>query len=400
MNDVTNTYISMNSPQLKEFSFTIGSPMPTPSKRSKLLSSPTRLRPMISNSTFVSLKKPLDSIHTKRSNLDMLDQQLTSFPLAPPPPKEDSSQLLKSPEFNAQDPPSKTNSIFESTAIVLVEDYIKPKRLGRKKLSVADLKTSLRAFEPESEEICEEDAQGSYLRRAKSILSMNATQKLAKSVDSKSSSLLLTMSHLHNDDAGNMTETASHSSVHTKVIDSSLSSLHSLHSLTTSIATLKLSEAVNVPLAEFSVSQESSLKYCVICDAPLYEISSHLVSCDKMFNEFVCCNCTERYEVLSRLLEDFEQTISGMSTIPEDVEDIEEALNQPALKRRKNDDFSKTLVDRLKRHLNGESPEKEFNTIMDRRSAMWLLEAKRKLRWRWRISGLLPRFIKRNEWKQ
>jgi hypothetical protein len=396
MNDVTNTYISMNSPQLKEFSFTIESAVPTPSKRSKLLSSPAKLRPMISNSTFVSLRK-LDSMHTKRSKLDILDQQLTSFPLAPPPPKEDSSQLLKSPEFNAQDPPSKTNSIFESTAIVLVEDYIKPKRLGRKKFSVADLRTSLKAFEPESEEICEEDAQESYLRRAKSILSMNATPKLANSVDTKSSSLLLTMSHLHNDDAGNMTDIASHSSIQTRGIDSSMSSLQSL---TTSIATLKLSEAVDVPQAEFSVSQESSLKYCVICDAPLYEISSHLVGCDKMFNEFVCCNCTERYEVLSRLLDDFEQTISGMSTIPEDVEDIEEALNQPALKRRKNVDFSKTLVNRLKRHLNGESPEKEFNTIMDRRSAMWLLEAKKRLRWRWRISGLLPRFIKRNEWKQ
>lgn len=345
MNDVTNTYMSTSS-----------------QSRPRLDSSPPKLKPIESNGSRRTLLGK-----GKLTRLEMLDDKLVSFPLAPPPPKN-KTDLLRSPEFNAQDPVRPNSQIFDVSSIVLVEDYIKSRSLfGRKKTSVSDLKTSLRAFELE-EQI--EEVEESYMTRAKSILTMN-TQ----------SSLLLTTSHVD--------ECAS------SAVRTLRSSRSSIHSTASSMATLKLSEQVDFPLAEFSMSQDSSLKYCVICEAPLYEISSHLVGIKSDFTEFVCCNCTERYEVLSRLLDDFDESLAGMHAIPDDVEDIEEALNLPALKRRKYDPFSKTLTDRLKKHLSGESV--RFEAAMDRPSAIWLLEAKRKLRWRWRISGLVPRFMKRDE---
>lgn len=325
----------------------------------------------------------------------MLDQQLTSFPLAPPPAPKGSKTFLRSPEFNAHESEQlssrDSSPLVDNRSIVLVEDYIKSKRLGRKKLSVLELKSTLKNFDTHNPIHEHEDAeQVNYITRARSILTMNASSTQSNSIDTKSSSLLLTMSHLNNDYSNDcFTACSSHTTDFTSITGS-------LYSLAGSMATLKLTDSSEFPMAEFSISEEASLKYCVICEAPLYDISSDLVGSDASFEEFVCCNCTERYEVLSRLLDEFDESLGGMMTIPEDIEDIEEALGQPAFKRRKNSEFSKTLVDRLKGHLTDKSRTAQslsFEAMMDRKSAMWLLDAKKKLRWRWRISGLVPRFL-------
>lgn len=419
MKDVTNTFNAMQmSPQLslKEFTFSVKSPIPspmasTPSKMPSLKTLETPVKPSPTRSRshmgFVNRKKHVQDYHRlqpKRSHLDnMLDQKLTSFPLAPPRPKNSSPSVQKSPEFNATDlelGSSKTNSPLDNTSIVLVEDYIKQKTLGRKKLSVSELKKSMKAFEPEDSVINEEAEMDAttYLSRAKSILTLNDSSKLPPSgleIGSSSNSLLLTSSYLqgYDNEVWSTPCTSQHSTV---LGPSSDATRYSSSSLTGSMATLKLSDTNEYPRVEFSIATDSSLKYCVICETPLYDISSHLVGTTKNYTEFVCCNCTEKYEVLSRLLDEFDTTLSGLTTIPEDIDDIEEALAQPSMKRRKNTEFSKTLVDRLKGHLRDGSPAKRFE-MMDRTSAIWLLEAKKKLRWRWRISGLVPRFMKRNE---
>jgi hypothetical protein len=111
--------------------------------------------------------------------------------------------------------------------------------------------------------------------------------------------------------------------------------------------------------------------------------------------EFVCSECTEKYEALSKLVDDFDEQMSGCRTLPRNIENIEEALSRPLMKRKHNAvdfGFSMDLITKLQRHL--EDKDSRFSSgFGTSKEQIWLMEAKRKLRWRWRINGLLPRFL-------
>jgi len=355
-------------------------------------------------------------VKMKRSRLDMLDNsQLTSFPLAPPPSSEKVTESLKSPEINAQEPQTSRpdSQLFEIDPIVLVEDYIKSKQLGGKKLSVIDLKTSLRTFD--SMDPMELPQGPNYLTHAKSILSGTSSQTISSSSSSRgptphipssqTSSLLLTKCSADESSIATSdfysAKTQPSTDFYSAKTQPSLSSACSIHTNVSSTPTLKLTDTYDLTLGEFSMPCTSSLKYCVVCETPLYELSSLLTDDSKAsgnYSEFVCSNCTERYEMLSKLIENFDM----MTSIPEEgsINDLEELLEQPATKKLRggqtSNGFSTHLINKLQNQLHCNSSNFNTSQQIDRKSAMWLLEAKEKLRWRWRISGLLPQFLKRD----
>lgn len=112
------------------------------------------------------------------------------------------------------------------------------------------------------------------------------------------------------------------------------------------------------------------LKHCLLCDKPLYEISSLVprteLAC--LYNDFVCSDCVCAYE--SFLLELYLAECKQESESERLIGILEEVRGPP----RK---FSKTLIGQLQ-------------SLRASRLELWLMELRRRLRWRWRLRGLLP----------
>lgn len=118
------------------------------------------------------------------------------------------------------------------------------------------------------------------------------------------------------------------------------------------------------------------LKYCVLCDKPLYELSSILTSAEKsiqrdgplnerkLFEELVCSDCIEFYEIISNEVQDLLQSLEPETKIDYglnerekgDIADLLNALKykrhpKPSESSRSNNEssaqFSKDLLGRL-----------------------------------------------------
>ncbi|KAH3666380.1 hypothetical protein WICMUC_005648 [Wickerhamomyces mucosus] len=334
MNDITNIVTSssnlVKSPSMhymkKSHSITINNTK-SPSKIGKSHNESQRLK-------------------NKRSRLDLIDNsQFTSFPLAPPPHlKKDHQKVTefvkRSPKLKAvvededleeiYDTPDRSMVSEIDEPIIFIEDYIQQRSLKSKKISVLDLRKSMN--------LNETNEGTNYMSKAKLLLNdYHGISKMTPGLSSYTSSLLLTNVIEEDNDQISIISTA---------------------------PTVKLSLDDSMIIPEFSHST-TSLKYCIICENPLYELSSHLCRHEnnEKFNEFVCSSCTERYETLSRLIEEHDE------------------IYEDERKRQKlNNQFSKELIGNLQSHLNNHDK-------------AWFEKARKTLRWRWRLTGLLPKFL-------
>ncbi|AAS52892.2 AER211Cp [Eremothecium gossypii ATCC 10895] len=154
------------------------------------------------------------------------------------------------------------------------------------------------------------------------------------------------------------------------------------------------------------------LKHCVICEKPLYELSA-LIPSDRDFREIVCGGCTVRYEQASKILEEyeFESSIESLDSLGNSTgsafDEVPEVVLEHRHKRPKTRKFSYQLINRLQLQLQEGSPaeiargaRRSRPRFLDSSTRVWLNEAKNKLRWRWRVSGLLPRFLVNQEAKR
>ncbi|CAI4265932.1 BFP_1a_G0003280.mRNA.1.CDS.1 [Saccharomyces cerevisiae] len=171
-------------------------------------------------------------------------------------------------------------------------------------------------------------------------------------------------------------------------------------------------------LSELNV--HSQLRKCVICEKALYEISSRLLN-SGYYKEIVCEQCTVRYEEAAKIFEncEFESSMDESNLSSGTFSDLENSAepfhlstdvpkkinrhiedNKIDLKKetsKKKDSFSKELIERLQLQLleNDKSIKHHFNKdAMGSKSMNWFLEARRKLKWKWRINGLLPHFLR------
>lgn len=154
-----------------------------------------------------------------------------------------------------------------------------------------------------------------------------------------------------------------------------------------------LTEEENLEEIFGDIPGKQSLKYCDICDKPLYEISS-LISNKRfkpsftsfdtkkidtnLFNEFICFECIDLYEeFLQEIYQDSQQT--------NESKNLKLLLMFKNIQNRSNS--NNKLIEKLK-FLNSNNI---FNEELN-----WLNNLQNKLRWRWRLNGLLPNF-KRNK---
>lgn len=154
---------------------------------------------------------------------------------------------------------------------------------------------------------------------------------------------------------------------------------------------------------------QTSLKHCVICEKPLYELSSRLHDTGKDFQEIVCFGCTSKYEEVAKLLEDYELESTFEDSIDSsrndsmnsmDFRDPAEVIVSNTNKRLKANNFSSQLIKTLQvvqlqdLHQSLNLVKEPFaSSLVDPKTREWFSQAKKKLRWRWRVSGLLPRFL-------
>lgn len=159
------------------------------------------------------------------------------------------------------------------------------------------------------------------------------------------------------------------------------------------------------------------LKHCDLCDKPLYEISSIISSTEDriitnsisdavdgarsdishLYNEFVCWECTNIYEVFLNELYEAEvgeekkmqiqtkKTDSSTEKLLSMFNSIRETyhteISEPPKKQTKTA-FSSDLLDRL--HYLSTMSQPPTN------GTEWLNNLRQRLRWRWRLENLLP----------
>ncbi|CDO92855.1 unnamed protein product [Kluyveromyces dobzhanskii CBS 2104] len=318
------------------------------------------------------VSKSHSSLQAQTSKLDLLDDnKFTSFPIAPPPecvltrnnrhPTNEYRMKIHSQERRISLNPRINNTSDDDTnpnELFLIEDYIPRETTsntgeaspiyGCKRVSISDLKSKY------------------YKRKQLDHLPLRLK---------KSSALLPELP---------------------EVADKNINILGHI---------MQPKELVSQDHYLSDILATSNLKHCVICEKPLYELSSRLYEMEKDYQEIVCLGCTSRYEEAARVLEDYEfettfdDTGRNDSMNSMDFADTAEILVEPSKKRKENQ-FSSHLIDTLQVAQNKSdltvitrAPQKGPLSFIDMNTKLWFHEAKKKLRWRWRVSGLLPKFL-------
>lgn len=317
------------------------------------------------------------TLRNQTSRLDLIDDtKLTSLPFPPPPKVKHRREVAEESMYGALDGTvsvvdvSIDDSVDEQEdPIVLVEDYLTPKHSFDEKTYLCR-KRSLAMFK-----------QVSYQRQ-------NST-----------SSSLVTLN----------SERPTHSGENKRSVSTD-STLYSEGQ-----APCKCDDLEEI---FGKLPGAGSLKYCDICERPLYEISTLVNSvrpsrCSpeqssgssgacSSFSEFVCWECVESYDEYVNTLQDFESEANFPDTTPESLDNIQdtyarlfgifESINKKYGRNPVADgsDLAKlTGSVGSKANLGLAYNSYAFLAKNSRLSTNWIRVLHYKLRWRWRLSGLL-----------
>ncbi|SCV01923.1 LAME_0G19394g1_1 [Lachancea meyersii CBS 8951] len=345
------------------------------------------------------------NLQESTTKLDLLDdQKLTSLPI-PPPVEEcrnrkvpynltneaqlrihaDNRRFSVDPRRAQQSDSDDSNE--SRPPIVLVEDYIpdnsKRLKFAKSKVSISDLKAKVH----------------------ESKLSKLPIKYRTNRLLSTTSSLTLTPHVKETDPFANMGMIEESSSLQGTDRHSARSDRTAVTDIEQILGAIMKRNDDNDRYLQ-SLDFEHKVKGCVICEKPLHEISSLIEG--RHFREIVCSCCTLKYEETAKLLEDYEfDTSSDSINNSQDysmgsegsLREAQEALPMN-FKRHNTGQFSSHLINRLQLQLQLQhktGPHSD-NKVVDSKTMIWFIEAKRKLRWRWGASGLLPQFLagKRN----
>ncbi|KAH3681180.1 hypothetical protein WICPIJ_007875 [Wickerhamomyces pijperi] len=455
MKDITNTALNHNKRHDK-----------TPTKSPSSNNSKYQQQNRISKPSPVSDTVTRKTLQKKVSRLELLDDSsFTSFPLAPPasnncstdqtPSKKftvshgsrssnkhnikltpsrrvkDTDMMMQSPSEDCDASDSTFGEADEDSVtepIILIEDYIKPKKtLGKnRKISVLDLKSSVNYQDSEylsnanallkNKQEEQQQQQGHDFLKPGIIYCGGTKSKSlsistrASSLNTPKSSLLLTTNIQH--DLQSISTNTSFSSFGTHT------SHHSDHAMAQyqipTMTATKKSQSQTPNKLKYNIefipnNFHNDLKYCIICDKPLYELSSLLnrssahktggkqaVHSEEEYNEIVCSACTDRYEKISKLIDNYD--VENLSEQEDEDDDNYEGQTEVrpfgSTVASKVDGFSADLIKGLQSQLNEKASATALDSSDSRnvKEIQWLQEAKKKLRWRWRLTGLIPKF--------
>lgn len=335
-------------------------------------------------------------LHQSISKLDLLDENsLTSLPI-PPPISRDSPPRKRSklnpvhemrihndafdrriscgvPKYYAHEDEDIEEDEDAGHPIVMVEDYIPPndnehnQRLARKRVSVSDLKNKINR-----------------------TMDMQVPLKLRRIANRKTTpvSSVTLVPHLLADSINDNNDKQSNHDESSHITDDVKSILEDL---------IKPAPQQEYDRYLFNIAKDTKLRKCVICETLLYEVSSLLADRNN-FKEIVCGKCTEKYEEAAKIFEEYEFETSCESSKDSSISSMDSAVqltdNGPQPLRNK-DNFSQELISRLQLQLQAGMRKDDTNLggPTDFSMMSWFIEAKKKIRWRWRVSGLLPHFL-------
>ncbi|CAR26264.1 hypothetical protein ZYGR_0H00720 [Zygosaccharomyces rouxii] len=341
-------------------------------------------------------------LHQSISKLDLLDENsLTSLPIPPPisrdiPPRKRSKlnpvheMRIHNDTFNRrisygvskryahEEEEGEEEEKEEEDAghpIVMVEDYIPPsnddqsKRFAKKKVSVSNLKNKMSRN-----------------------LDMHVPLKLRKNADrcATAASSVTLVPHILDDNINDNNAVDSYHDEPNHIADNVKDILEGL---------IKPNPQQEHDKYLFHIAKDTKLRKCVICESLLYEVSS-LLADRSDFKEIVCGKCTEKYEEAAKIFEEYEFESSCESSKNSSMSSMDSAVqltdNSPQPLGNKAN-FSQELISRLQWQLQASMRDDDthLDKSMDFSTMTWFIEAKKKIRWRWRVSGLLPHFLVR-----
>ncbi|AQZ09645.1 YBR138C [Zygosaccharomyces parabailii] len=380
----------------KEFEFESRS---TPSKKNDYQGHRQLLHARKRHSQLMGAKPRIPSrLHQSVSKLDLLDESsLTSLPIPPPidvPPRK-RSKLNPIHEMRIHNDSSSRRISYgipqgynmsedddedAGHPIVMVEDYIPynnektNKGFAKKKVSVSDLKTKMSKSD-----------------------NMHVPLKLKKhsnSFGTLASSVTLVPHIMDESIAEELIQNEEH------IADDVRGVLEDL------LKPIQL-QAPDRYLS--NIANNTKLRKCVICETLLYEVSS-LLAHRNDYKEIVCGKCTEKYEEAAKIFEEYEfessresSKNSSMSSM-DSAEQLTDNGTEPwrdeqqmcdGARSRTKDNFSQELISRLQWQLQNSMGDTGMGVRkpLDFSMMTWFIEAKKKIRWRWRVSGLLPHFL-------
>ncbi|GCE97232.1 hypothetical protein ZYGM_004595 [Zygosaccharomyces mellis] len=336
-------------------------------------------------------------LHQSNSKLDLLDENsLTSLPIPPPltrdiPPKKrpklnpihemrihnDNSDRRISygvPKRLAHEEEEEEEKEGDAGhPIVMVEDYIPPsndvqdKKLAKKRVSVSNLKNKMSRN-----------------------LDMHLPLKLRKNTDRRTTpaTSVTLVPHLLDDNVNGDQKTDPRLDEPNHITDDVKDILEDL---------IKPNPQESHDRYLNHIAKDANLQKCVICESLLYEVSSLLADRND-FKEIVCGKCTEKYEQAAKIFEEYEFESSCESSKNSSMCSMDSAIqltdNSPQPLGNKAN-FSQELISRLQWQLQAsmKNDDTRLNKPTDFSMMTWFIEAKKKIRWRWRVSGLLPHFL-------
>ncbi|CCF59182.1 hypothetical protein KAFR_0G01480 [Kazachstania africana CBS 2517] len=404
----------------KEFRFQSNS---TPSKKTPKLHHEQLLNVRKRRAQLIGAKPKVQSkLNQSTSKLDLLeDDKITSLPLVPPIDINKDSRILSDDETNERttikrhklNPVNElrihhnkinryisygsSTEIENDQPIILVEDYIpqvdENRAITKKRVSMSDLKRKMNARNDnhlpvkrktfKNEAIAEEDCEPMALR--------------AYIFDEESD----------NEGLNDSIRSIPLNSIMKSIIDT----CNNTHA-----------DFGDKYLAEMTV--KSQIKQCIVCERPLYELSSLMKHQVLDYKEIVCENCTVKYEEAAKFFEDYEFETSVDDSNNESMLSCIDSSVGPYLPnnivsnsmgssyendkaysknlKHERDQFSNELIRTLRLQLH-EEPCQNGTTIKNNKaysspkSMNWFLEARRKIKWRWQVNGFLPFFLREND---
>lgn len=347
-----------------------------------------------SNTMFLwtSQDMPLNRPCTSHLRLAGLESGLTSFPLAPPPSNSISNmgQILgDTVDISLDSAVDQEDGVaVRADPIVLIEDYIPVCGASKKRVStfslrrllfeIADRKklrlelASERGERSESKERSARNPSGFSRKTYNSVKSVRSVPQIRQARNKRSLMCLnRAIQVLHRDGEGPVAEedavldpklftefrhgldadwlgcqlsTLMMSPVDQATPQPTTVSLHSRARLGLAMSEALWGHGLDSPFYVSLTSTppsvrkgrallETSLKYCVVCDKPLYELSAWVQEARQKFRIFVCSGCADKYNEIVTLLEgvDFEAAsetssqhssgLLGMSRMSLDAED-------------------------------------------------------------------------------
>lgn len=337
-------------------------------------------------------------LHHSTSKLDLIDKEkLTSFPIPPPRgshPSQNVKRLKLNPineiriHNNKEDRrisygiPHKAGITEEEEAedennehpIVLVEDYIplddwsRGKAAG-KRLSLSNLRTKM--------------SKRSDMHLPVRLI--NSGRKDCSKTPSSSVTLIphiLEENFIHEDSECSLQENDAQT-LSPKDDEEALSS--SFQHMIRNLIKSEEKEDNDEYLSELRIN--SSLKKCVVCEKPLYEISSILGGTTD-FKEIVCEKCTEKYEEAAKIFEDYEFESSLDSSHDDSLNSMDSAIElsntdeyEPQMTTttmQQGTRFSNELIRRLQLQSAGVlTCQRKEN--LDNGLFLWFMEAKKRI---------------------